>query len=92
MADTATVPAKASTFSFMSIHMFKEQVGATKLEVLRSPKPGGGIFVSADNGQTYNCAQAFDPKKPASILIPDDDISRACLINPSNQAEVLASL
>lgn len=81
----------ASSFGFMSINMFKQNVGATKLEVLRSPK-SNKLFVAADNGMNYNCQQDLDSTKPMSILIPDGDITKACLINPKQSADVIISL
>ncbi len=92
MADTKTSIVPAASFEFMSVPVFKEQIGATSIQVLRSPKEGGGLFVVTNTGARYNCQQSFDADKPASMLIPDGDITKACLINPSSQAEVLATL
>lgn len=89
----ATQPAQvpATTFSFMSINMFKQQVGATKMDVLRNPNTSK-LFVAADNGTNYNCQQDLDVKLPMSILIPDGDMTKACLINPKAGADVIISL
>lgn len=84
-------PVAATTFGFMSINMFKQNVGATSLQVLRSPK-SSKLFVAADNGVSYNCQQDLDTSKPMSILIPDGDLTKACLINPKSGADVLISL
>lgn len=91
MATPATQTPAETSFGFMSINMFKQNVGATKLEVLRSPK-SNKLFVAADNGMNYNCQQDLDVTLPLSILIPDEDLTKACLINPSASAEVLATL
>lgn len=85
----AQVPATA--FRFLSINMFKQQVGATKLDVLRNPNTGK-LFVAADNGTNYNCQQDLDVTLPLSILIPDGDLTKACLINPKPGVDVLISL
>ena len=91
MATPAVQSAPETSFGFMSINMFKHNVGATKLEVLRSPK-SNKLFVAADNGLNYKCQQDLDVKAPMSILIPDGNLELACLINPKPGAEVLASL
>jgi len=85
----AQVP--TTTFGFMSINLFKQNVGATKLDVLRNPNTNK-LFVAADNGTNYNCQQDLDVKLPMSILIPDGDMTKACLINPKPGADVIATL
>ena len=90
MADTS-VRAPATTFGFMTVSSFKENTGIKSMQVLRSPK-SNKLFVAADNGSNYNCQQDLDVTKPMSILVPDNDIAKACLINPSSSAEVLVTL
>ena len=74
--------------SFLTIEQFKSQIGADKATVLKNHKTGK-LFLSASNGETYKVQQDIDPGKDMKVLVSDDDIEQACLVNVSSQAEVI---
>lgn len=76
---------KDSKVTFMSVASFKEQVGATEIEVLFNPKTEK-LFLSA-GGQTYRCQQDIDKNEEMRMLIPEEGIADACLVNVSGGAE-----
>lgn len=64
----------------LGITEFKESIGATSLDVVKNPKTQK-LFVSTSNGGTYRCQAAIDLSKPVEMLIPDGDLTNACLVN-----------
>lgn len=79
-----------SKVTFMSIADFKEQVGANTIEVLKNPKTDK-LFLSA-GGATYRCQQDIDKEGDMRMLIPEEGIADACLVNVSGGAETQFSL
>lgn len=77
--------------SFLTIGQFKEQVGASSIQVLRNKKTGK-LFMSADTGETYKVEQDIDPSKEIKVLVPEGDITEACLVNINGGAEEVFSL
>jgi len=72
---------------FLTIDQFKQELGITEASCLVNKKTGK-LFLSASNGQTYKVQQDINPKEEMKVLIPEDgDMSEACLVNVSNQAE-----
>jgi hypothetical protein len=76
--------------NFITVAEFKEQVGATSIEVLKNPKTQK-LFLSA-NGETYRCQQDIDKSGDMRMLIPEEGIADACLVNVSGGAETQFSL
>lgn len=79
-----------SNVTFMSVDQFKEQVGATSLQVLKNPKTDK-LFLSTGN-DSYRCQQNIDSSKEMRMLIPEEGIADACLVNVSGGAETIFSL
>jgi hypothetical protein len=79
-----------SKVTFMSVGEFKEQIGASSIEVLRNPKTDK-LFLSA-GGATYRCQQDIDKNADMRMLIPEEGINDACLVNVSGGAETQFSL
>jgi hypothetical protein len=82
--------AENSKVTFMSVEEFKGQVGATSMEVLRNPKTGK-LFMSAA-GSTYRVQQDIDNSGEMRMLVPEEGIADACLVNVSGGAETQFSL
>jgi hypothetical protein len=81
----------SNNLKFMTVTQFKEQIGVTTLKVLRNPKTGK-FFLSASNGICYRVQQDIDSNKEMKILIEDDRISDACLVNVDGGAEEMFTL
>ena len=79
-----------SKVTFMSVGDFKEQVGASTIEVLKNPKTDK-LFLSA-GGNTYRVQQNIDKTEEMRMLIPEEGIAEACLVNVSGGAETQFSL
>ena len=79
-----------SKVTFMSVADFKTQIGATSVEVLLNPKTDK-LFLSA-GGTTYRCQQDIDKNAEMRMLIPEEGINDACLVNVSGGAETQFSL
>ena len=80
-----------STPKFMTVAQFKEEIGAKSLAIVKSPKTAK-LFAQSDNGTNYRCQGDLDTTKPMSVLIPEEGIANACIINADNQTNVLATL
>lgn len=76
---------------FLTIEQFKSAVGATEMRVLKNKKTNK-LFLSASNGETFKVEQAIDPTKEMKVLVEDNDIANACLVNVSNSAETVFTL
>jgi hypothetical protein len=79
-----------SKVTFMSVEDFKGQVGATSMEVLKNPKTGK-LFLSA-GGNSYRVQQNISKSEEMRMLVPEEGISDACLVNVSGGAETQFSL
>jgi hypothetical protein len=79
-----------SKVSFLTVEEFKSQVGATSLSVLKNPKTGK-LFMSA-GGDTYRVQGDIKQSEEIRVLIPEEGISEACLVNVSGGAEEQFSL
>lgn len=76
---------------FMTVSQFKAQLNVTSLTVLKSPKTGK-LFLSTENGDCYKVQQDIDSSAEMKMLIKDDNISDACLVNVSGGAETQFTL
>jgi hypothetical protein len=88
MVETVTVP---ESVTFLSVSQFKNEVGVTKFEVLRNPKTNK-LFLAGDNNQNYKVEQAIDSSKEMKMLIPDENLELACLVNVKPGATVVFEL
>ena len=79
------------SIKFLTVEQFKVQIGATSIKVLKN-KTTNKLFLSTDNGDCYKVEQAIDPSKEMKMLIKDDNISDACLVNVNGGAEEMFSL
>ena len=71
---------------FLTVDEFKEEIGASTIQVLKNPKTGK-LFMSA-NGNSYKVQQDIDAGEDMKILVPDDGgIEDACLVNVAGGAE-----
>lgn len=77
--------------TFITVEQFKEQVGTTSMQVLKSPKTNK-LFLSTAEGDCYKVQQDIDGSKEMKMLIKDGDLSEACLVNISGGAEEMFSL
>ena len=77
--------------TFMTVTQFKEKVGATSFEVLKNPKTSK-LFLAGDNGENYKVEGAIDNRKEMRMLIEDNDLANACLVNVKPGAEVQFTL
>lgn len=75
-----------SKVKFLSIEEFKNQIDADSLTVLKNEKTGK-LFMSASNGETYKVEQAINNKKEMKILVPEEGLVEACLVNVSSSAK-----
>jgi hypothetical protein len=71
-----------SNVEFMTIKAFKAKVGATELNVVRSPKTQK-LFLASDQAR-WKCQGDIDKQLPMAILVPDGDLDKACLVNVNN--------
>lgn len=76
---------------FMTVAEFKAAIGATKLEILKSPKTDK-LFMSADGNRNFKVQGDINPQEDMRVLIPEDDIDQACLVNVSGGAEAIFTL
>ena len=76
--------------SFMTIAEFKTAVGADTLQVLKNPKTDK-LFLSSGS-QNWRVQGDLDPSEKMAILVEDNDLENACLVNTTGGAEVLATL
>lgn len=84
-------PTRNDNVKFMSVSEFKTAIGATSLQVLRNPKTDK-LFMASDTGQNYRVQGDLDPAERMTVLVEDNDLENACLINSDGAAEVLATL
>mgnify|MGYP000365568739 CR=1 FL=1 len=76
---------------FLTIEEFKSKIGAESAQILKNPNTGK-LFLAASNGENFKVQQEINPKEEMKILVPDGDISEACLTNVKPGAEVIAQL
>lgn len=76
--------------SFTSVDDFKQQLGATVLDIVRNPKTNK-LFMTTGS-QNFRVQADINLALPLRILIPEAGIADACLINSTGGAEVLGSL
>lgn len=69
-----------SNLTRLGVTEFKTTIGATSLDVIKNPKTGK-LFASASNGNVYRVQASIDLSAPVEMLIPDADITNACLVN-----------
>ena len=79
------------SISFMTVSQFKAQIGATSMQVLKSPTTSK-LFLSTDAGDCYKVQQDIDDRKDMKMLIKDGNISDACLVNVNGGAETVFTL
>lgn len=82
---------RADNVKFLTIDQFKSAIGADSARVLKNKKTGK-LFLSASTGESYKVEQDIDPKLEMKVLVPDNDLSQACLINVENSAEEMFTL
>jgi hypothetical protein len=87
------VPERTDNVAFLTIAQFKEQVGTVGLSILKNPNTDK-LFMSTDGGENYKVQQDIDTSLEMRVLVPDDNLEEACLINVNtdNMAEVIATL
>jgi hypothetical protein len=78
---------KADKVEFVSMDAFKERVGETKLELVKSPKTDK-LFLSGDKAN-WKVQKEFDPEMETKVLIPDGNLEQACLVNVKSAVEAL---
>ena len=76
---------------FLTIEEFKKQISAESMQVLKNPNTGK-LFLAASNGENYKVQQEIDTTKEMKILVPEGNITDACLTNVKPGAEVIAQL
>ena len=79
-----------SAVTFMSVEDFKTKIGATSIQVLKNPKTGK-LFMSAA-GDTFRVQGDIKQSEEIRVLIPEEGIENACLVNVSGGAEEQFSL
>lgn len=79
------------SIKFLTVKQFKAQIGVSSLKVLKNEKTGK-LFLSTDTGDCYKVEQAIDSSKEMKMLIKDDNISDACLVNVSGGATEVFTL
>jgi len=89
MAETNTAT-ETGNVTFMSISDFKEQIGAQTMEVLKNPKTSKLFLVAG--GNTFRCQQDINKTKEMRMLVPEEGIEEACLVNVSGGAKTVFSL
>jgi hypothetical protein len=77
--------------TFMTVSQFKEQIGSTSMQVLKSPKTQK-LFLSTESGDCYKVQQDIDSTKDMKMLIKDGQLSDACLVNVNGGAEEVFTL
>ena len=86
-----TMADNTGNVQFLTIEQFKSAIGATSAKVLKNHKTGK-LFLSASNGESYKVEQAIDSSKEMKVLVADNDITEACLVNVSSQAEEMFTI
>lgn len=71
--------------SFMSINAFKDKLGVGSVEILKNKKTGK-LFMSAGS-ETFKVQQDINPQKDMRILVPEEGLAEACLVNVNGGAE-----
>ena len=80
-----------NNIKFMTVSEFKAQINATTLEVKQNPKTDK-LFLVTEAGNCYRVQQDIDSSKEMKILIEDDNISDACLVNVNGGAQTVFTL
>lgn len=80
---------------FMTVAEFKKEVSddaTVKAQVVKNPNTGK-LFLAVGDAR-FKVQQNIDSAKPMSVLIPEEGISQACLVNVNNDpnANVLFEL
>jgi hypothetical protein len=74
--------------SFLSVAGFKKAIGASRLDIVHNEK-SNKLSVLADEDSFYRCQQDIDPQGHMAFLVPDGDLSSACLVNTSTEGSPL---
>lgn len=95
MENQTSTPAsnQSPEIKFMSVADFKRTVSGsetTRLEILRNKKTNK-LFASI-NGKAFKVQQDIQANQPISVLIPDADITQACIINATGGADSVFTL
>jgi hypothetical protein len=72
---------KSETVKFLTISEFKSLIGksAEQAQVVKNPNTGK-MFLAIGSG-SYKCQQDIDSAKEIKVLIDNDNIDDACLVN-----------
>lgn len=84
-------PARSENVAFMTVAQFKDQIGAASLSVLRNPNTNK-LWMVTEGGANYKVQQDIDNTKDIRVLIPENDLDQACLVNVDGGAEAIFSL
>lgn len=79
---------KKQKISFLSVAGFKKAIGASTLTIVHNEKTDK-LSVLADEETFFRCQQDIDPQGHMSFLVPDGDLSSACLVNTSTEGSPL---
>jgi len=80
-----------SKVTFMSTADFKAAIEAKSIKIVRNPKTDK-LFGVSDNGIKLKCQQDIDMTQDISVLIEDNVLADACIVNVSETGEVIGSL
>ena len=74
------------TIKFITVAEFKSTVNTLSIKVLKSPKTNK-LFMVTDDNTCYRVQGDIDQSQEMKILIENDDVSNACLVNIKGGAE-----
>jgi hypothetical protein len=77
--------------TFLSVDQFKNEIGVTKFEVLRNPNTNK-LFMTDGGSQNFKVQQSINGSLPMKMLIPNNNLDEACLVNVKPGAEVQFTL
>lgn len=76
--------------TFLSIASFKKAIGCTRLDIVLNKKTEK-LSVLADEDTFFRCQQDIDPEGHMAFLVPDGDLSNACLVNTKTDGSPLTT-
>ncbi len=77
---------------FLTIPEFKTKIGASKIEIVKSPKTNK-LFAHTSDGTNYKVEQAIDLKQPLRFMYETEDtFSEGCIISVPESNNVLTVL
>lgn len=79
-----------SKVKFITVKQFKEQTKSTDLQVLENPNTGKLFLTNGD--QNWKVQQELDIEKQMRILVPEEGMEEACLVNVKSVAKVVIDL